>query len=115
MSRVVAMPLQFPLLNLLILMFLPGATGGLVMFLFAVKLKLVKNNKYLKKGAMESLGGAGTACWIVYSLQDSWFSYALQEHPYGVALFAALIGASWSKLLELGRALITAIIQDTFG
>src|SRR5262249_53310272 len=87
------------------LMLLPGAAGGLASFLVGLKAGHYKNNKYMAKCSIETVGGAVTASSLVYFLRDSQYTWA----------FAFAIGAGWSQILQGIRGRVTRIIVAVIG
>jgi hypothetical protein len=89
----------------LLYMLLPGAAGGLVSFLAALKLNHYNNNKYFAKSTIEILGGAVTGYFLSYLFKGN--SYLL--------VITFIIGTAWSQLLQRIRTTITRMVEGALG
>jgi hypothetical protein len=83
----------------------PGAAGGLVSFLLALKRGHYRNNKYLAKFSIEVIGAMVTA---------SFLSALITSHSYQPTV-AFLIGIGWTGIIQLARAKITKIVEVALG
>ena len=84
---------------------LPGAFGGLVIYLYGHKKGHYRNNKYMVKLMIEVLGASITASFLV-SFVDQ-----LQQK----SAIAFIIGMFWSSIIQRTRAKITAIVNAAIG
>jgi len=79
---------------------LPGGLGGLATFLYGIKRGHFKNNKYLAKLTIEVVGGMLVASFVAFE-------------PRPLVGFA--VGLSWSGLIQIIRAKITAYVEGALG
>ena len=94
--------------NLKVVMFystLPGAAGGIVCFLLALKKDHYRNNKYLVKFTIEVAGAMLTASFVT----------ALITSQIYKLLPAFLIGVAWSNIIQMIRYKITKIVEAALG
>jgi hypothetical protein len=92
-------------LNIMLPMLLPGASGGLVSFLLALKARQYKNNRLIAKSTIEICGGAITAGFIAYLFIGSSYVWVL----------AFVIGTAWSQILQGVRARVTRMVLAALG
>ena len=84
---------------------LPGAAGGLCIFLISLKRGHYKNNRYLAKLSVELLGALVTATALASMWQTSGYQQA--------AAFA--IGITWTSIVQILRQKITKIVEAALG
>lgn len=84
---------------------LPGACGGLVLYIYGHKKGHYQNNKYIAKLLIEVLGASLTAAFLI-----SLFGNANQK-----IVVAFLIGMFWSNIIQGIRSRVTGIIQAAIG
>ena len=77
-----------------------GAAGGLAWFLAGVRYGRIRNNKYLVKGSLETLGGLFAGTFIVIP--------QIPLPPPTISFFA---GAAWSEILQRVRTAITKRVE----
>jgi len=83
---------------------MPGACGGICTFLYSLKQKHYKNNRYVRKLIIEILGAT-----LVASFIGPFF-------PYKVVVFASFaLGVSWVAIIQIIRNKITKIVEGVIG
>jgi hypothetical protein len=75
---------------------LPGAAGGLALFLYSLKNGRLKNNKHLSKATIEVLGGLLVASFV-----------AFEPRP----LIGFGVGLTWSGVVHVVRQKITVTVR----
>jgi hypothetical protein len=83
---------------------LPGACGGVALFLYGYKTGHFKNNKYKIKFTVEVIGAATTAGFLA----------VIFPHDYRIVA-AFLIGISWSAIIQMARNKISKIVCAALG
>lgn len=83
---------------------LPGALGGIVLFVYGYKKGHYRNNKYKIKLSIEVVGAAITATMLALLFPDDYRIVA-----------AFLIGLSWSGIIQMVRKKITATVSAALG
>lgn len=83
----------------------PGAAGGLVSFLLALKRGHYRNNKLFAKFSIEVIGAMVTA---------SFLSVLIESHSYQITV-SFLIGIGWTGIVQLARAKITKVVEVALG
>lgn len=92
--------------NIYIMVAGAGAAGGFAWFLCGIKFGRLKNNKYVRKAAVETVGGLTVASFVALPLSSIFASQAV------VALLAFGIGTCWSAIVQLLRAKVTKCVED---
>jgi|SRR6516225_8800063 hypothetical protein len=82
-----------------------GAVGGLSSFLIALKFDHYKNNRFVRKLAIELVGGAVAAPPLGYMFKESQYVYIL----------AFLIGTMWAHILQRVRNRVTNLVDAALG
>ena len=83
-----------------------GAAGGVAWFLCGIKFGRLKNNKYVRKAAVEMVGGLTVAPFVALPLSSIFSSQAV------VALLAFGIGTCWSAIVQVFRKKISGYVED---
>lgn len=83
---------------------IPGACGGLGTFLYSLRQKHYKNNRYVRKLIIEILGATLVASFIG------------PLFPSKVIVFASFaIGLAWVAIIQITRNKITKIVEVLIG
>ena len=81
---------------------LAGAGGGFASFLVACRKGRIRNNKYVRKAAIETLGGGLAGFFLQLMFTNMAINYRI-----GVAF---IIGAGWSQAVEFCRERVSAVV-----
>ena len=83
-----------------------GAAGGFAWFLCGIKFGRLRNNKYVRKAAVETVGGLTVASFVALPLSPIFSGQAV------VALLAFGIGTCWSAIVQILRRKVTKFVED---
>lgn len=92
--------------NIYIMVAGAGAAGGFTWFLCGIKFGWLKNNKYVRKAAVESVGGLIVASFVALPLSPIFSGQAV------VGRLAFGVGTCWSAIVQLLRRKVTKFVED---
>lgn len=84
---------------------LPGAFGGIAIYIYGHKKGHYRNNKFRAKFFIEVFGASITAYFLTLMIDDG---------PKKAAI-AFVIGMYWSNIIQRARTKITAIVDAALG
>ena len=91
--------------RLLLQVSLPGAGGGLALFLLGLRGGRYRNNRYVAKLCLEIAGAAVTASFLAKLV-----AYILNRQEF-LSPIAFLVGLAWVSVVQWARAKVTTIVE----
>ena len=83
---------------------LPGAAGGLAIFLYAIRRGRIRNNKHVRKALLDVGGAMLVASFVALPFGP------LPEHSTRVMLASFIAGLFWTNTIEIIRERLTQMV-----